>query len=421
MVLKRELNLLDATSIGIGAIIGAGIFVVLGVAIGYAGPAVILSMVIAGIVATFTALSFAELSSAMPKEGGIYAFSYELISPSAAFVVGSLWLFGQIFAGAAVSLGFAHYFLVLVPSFPLKIVAIFAALAFTLLNLIGIKGSAEFNNLLVLLKIAILGVFIFAGIPHMDGNNFIPFSPNGLFGIIQGAGVIFFAYLGLGRVAALGEEVKNPEKTLPLSIFLALAISVLIYLLTGIVAIGLEGYDVLSGSGSPIAQAAAVTGSQLFVVLVSLGALMATSSVLLTNLIGLSRFSFAMARNRQLPQPLVKLHPAFGTPYISILVTGALTVLLVFFLDLRLTAVITSFAILVTYFVLNYAAIMLRKKNPDLKTFRSPMHPAVPVLGMLSCLLLMVSLPPESWLAAAVVVAASICYYRLVLKKTGNK
>lgn len=160
MELKRTLNLFDATSIGIGAIIGAGIFVVLGIATGYAGPSVIVSMIIAGIVASFTAFSFAELGSAIPREGGVYAFAYELISPAAAFVVGCLWLLAQIVAGAAISLGFASYFVTMFPILPVKTIAVLAAAALTGLNIVGIKQSATVNNILVVTKIAILCLFV---------------------------------------------------------------------------------------------------------------------------------------------------------------------------------------------------------------------------------------------------------------------
>ena len=234
MGLKRTLNLLDATSVGIGAIIGAGIFVVLGIAIGYAGSAIIISIIVAGIVASFTAFSFAELGSAIPKEGGAYQFAFELISPFAGFMVGCLWLFAQVVAGAAISLGFASYFVAIFPIFSLKTVAVAIALILTGVNLIGIKQSATVNNILVIMKIAILCLFIGFGIFQIHPQNFAQFSPNGLFGILQGAGFIFFAYLGFGRIAALGEEVKNPERNMPLSILIALTASIVIYVLTAI-------------------------------------------------------------------------------------------------------------------------------------------------------------------------------------------
>jgi APA family basic amino acid/polyamine antiporter len=411
MELKRALNLFDATAIGIGAIVGAGIFVVLGIATGYAGPSVIVSMIIAGIVASFTAFSFAELGSAIPREGGAYAYAYELISPAAAFVVGCLWLIAQVVAGAAISLGFASYFVALFPILPVKTIAVLAAAALTGLNIVGIKQSATVNNILVLIKIAILCLFVGFGIFNINLQNFSSFSPNGIFGILEGAGFIFFAYLGFGRIATLGEEVKNPQRTLPLSILLSLTVSVIVYILTGFVATGLQDYRLLAQSGSPLADAARATGNNPLVAAVSLGALIATVSVLLTNLIGLSRVSFAMARDGQLPKTAAKISSRFGTPYTSILIMGAVIASLAFFLDLKQAVAITSFGLLSTHVVVNLSAIMLRKKTPCSNTFRVPLYPIIPLLGVLSCIVLMFSLPEESWIVVAAIVAFSAVFY----------
>jgi len=411
--LKRTLNLMDATAIGIGAIIGAGIFVVLGIAIGYAGPAVIISMIIAAIVASFTAFSFAELGSAIPKQGGTYEFAYEMISPFVAFISGCLWLFGQTVAGAAVSLGLASYFVAIFPFFPLKVVAVSAALVLTVLNLIGTKHSAMINNILVLIKIVILCLFVGFGVFQINPYNYSEFAPNGFVGILQGAGFIFFAYLGFGRIAALGEEVKNPKRTLPLAILLALITSVILYVVTGLVATGLQDYRILAVSGSPLTDAARATGNFTLIAAISFGAIVATASVLLTNLIGLSRVSFAMARNGQLPKSLATIHPKLGTPYISILITGALMAILAFVSDLRQTAAITSFSILSTHVILHFSATRLRKKIPNLKTFKAPLYPLIPSLGMVSCIVLMFSLPMEAWIVWAGVVIAVSVYYLL--------
>ena len=414
MGLKRTLNLLDATSVGIGAIIGAGIFVVLGIAIGYAGPSIIISIIIAGIVASFTAFSFAELGSAIPKEGGAYQFAFELISPFAGFVVGCLWLFAQVVAGAAISLGFASYFVAIFPVFSIKTVAVVAALILTGLNLVGIKQSTTVNNILVIIKIAILCSFIGFGIFQIHPQNLSQFSPNGSFGILQGAGFIFFAYLGFGRIAALGEEVKNPERNMPLSILIALTASIVIYVLTAFTATGLQDYRILAQSGSPLTEAAKATGNFTLVAAVSLGALIATVSVLLTNLIGSSRVAFAMARNGQLPKSIARVSSRFGTPYISVLAMGALLTALVFALDLKQAAAITSFAILSTHVIVNLSALRLRKKMGISATkFRVPFYPIIPSLGLLSCIVLMFSLPQESWVVAAAVVAVSAVLYLL--------
>ncbi|MBT0160610.1 amino acid permease [Candidatus Bathyarchaeota archaeon A05DMB-2] len=413
MSLKRTLNLLDATAVGVGAIIGAGIFVALGIAIGYAGPAIIISIIIAGIVASFTAFSFAELGSAIPKEGGAYQYTFELISPHAAFLLGCLWLFAQIVAGAAVSLGFASYIVAIFPAAPYKVVAVAIALVLTGLNIVGIKQSTSVNNVLVAVKIAILCLFVAVGIFQVQPQNFAPFSPNGVVGILQGAGFIFFAYLGYGRIATLGEEVKKPEKTLPLAILIALAIAVAIYILTALTATGLSSYQTLAQSGSPIAEAAKVTGNFALVSAVSFGALIATASVILANIIGVSRVSFAMARNGQLPKSIARVSERFGTPYVSVLLMGVLLAVLAFTLDLKQTIAITSFAILLTHVFVNFCALRLRKKMPDATKFRAPFYPLIPVLGLLSCGILMFSLPLESWFVAAVVVVVSAVLYRI--------
>ena len=418
--LKRTLNLFDATAIGIGAIIGAGIFVVLGIAVEYAGPGVIFSMIIAGTVALFTALSFAELGSAIPKEGGTYEFAYEMISPYFGFLSGSLWLFAQTVAGTAVSLTLASYFVGILPfSLPLKVVAVTAALVLVVLNVLGMKYSAIVNNILVVIKIAVLCLFIIIGIFHVNPTNYSQIAPNGIFGILQGAGFVFFAYLGFGRIAALGEEVENPKITLPLAILLALAASMILYVVTGFVATGLLNYKLLAGSYTPIADAARATGNFAITEAVSIGAIVATVSVLLTNLLGLSRVSFAIARNGQFPKSLAKVHSRFGTPYISILITGGLMVTLTAVLDLRQSVAITSVSILCTHIILHSSAIRLRKKNTNLKTFKAPLYPLIPCLGLVSCVILMFSLPSESWIisAAAVVVSSAYYYYYLVRKR----
>jgi basic amino acid/polyamine antiporter, APA family len=411
--LKRHLNLLDATAVGIGAIIGAGIFVVLGIAVGYAGPSIIISIIIAGIVASFTALSFAELGSAIPKEGGPYQFAYELISPSVGFFVGCIWLFAQIVAGAAISIGFANYFVTFFPGLPVKIVAVSVALGLTGLNLLGTKQSAAVNNILVAAKIVILCVFIGLGVFQINTQNFAQFCPNGGFGVLQGAGFIFFAYLGYGRISTLGEEVKNPERNLPLATLIALTVAIIIYALTGLTATGLIDYHSLAQSSAPIAEAAKITGNWTLVSAVSIGALIATGSVLLTGLIGVSRVSFSMARNGQAPKLIARISSQFGTPYVSVLVTGTLLAVLAFALDLRQTVAITSLALLSTHLMVNFSAIKLGKKKPDTTSFRTPFHPLIPLMGLFSCVILMFSLPLEAWIAAGVAVGLSAVFYLL--------
>jgi len=263
------------------------------------------------------------------------------------------------------------------------------------------------------MKIAILCLFVGFGIFQIYPQNFSQSSPNGLSGILQGAGFIFFAYLGFGRIATLGEEVKNSERNLPLSILIALIVSIVIYVLTGLTATGLQDCRILAQSGSPLAEAAKVMGNFTLVAAISFGVLIATASVLLTNLIGLSRVGFAMTRNDQLLKSIAKVSSKFGTPYVSILLMGTILTILVFALDLKQTTAITSFAILSVHLAVNLSAIRLRKKMLNSTKFRAPFYPIIPSLGLLSCIILMSSLPQESWIVAAVVVAMSAILYLL--------
>lgn len=271
--LKRQIRLVGATAIGVGAIIGSGIFVVIGIVAGVSGPALIISMVIAGIIALFSALSVAELSSYMPVEGGVYLIAGRLFSPFAGFIAGWIWIFSNIIMGAVESLGFAHYFSAVFPGIPLKGIALVFCLIFILINYHGIQTTTLINNGLVLAKIMILLFFIIFGLWFFNIGNFAPATPVGPSGVLTGAALFFFAYTGFARVTLLGEEIVNPNETIPRSIYLALGISVLIYLLVGIVALGLVPSSVLAQNGSPLTSAMSITNNSLAIHLISFGAL----------------------------------------------------------------------------------------------------------------------------------------------------
>ncbi|MCK9591300.1 MAG: APC family permease [Methanoregula sp.] len=222
--LKREIGFFGATALGIGAIIGSEIFVVTGIVAGIAGPTIIISVLIAGIIALFSALSVAEMSAYLPEEGGTYAYAQKLISPFAGFIAGWIWIFSNIFVGAAVSLGFGHYFVTLFPAIPVKGIGVIICLIFIIINYIGLKESTILNNTLVTLKVLILLFFVVFGLGYFSGGHVTPFAPAGISGVLSGAALIFFAYTGFARVTIMAEEVKDPEKTIPRSIYLALAI-----------------------------------------------------------------------------------------------------------------------------------------------------------------------------------------------------
>jgi len=411
--LKRALGLFDATAISIGAIIGAGIFVVTGIVAGLAGPGVVVSMVMAGSIASFTTLSFAQLSAYMPREGGGYEFTYRLVSPYAGFLAGWMWIFSNIFIGAAVSLGFAQYLATLFPSLPITVVAAAPCLSFTFINYVGVRLSAIVNNALVVAKISILLLFIALGSSFIRLSNFDPFMPRGFVGVLQGAALIFFAYGGYARVTTVGEEVKDPSRTIPRAIILALTISTVLYLVIGFVAVGLVGSQILAASGSPLADAIGVTGNSTAMFVVSLGAMIATTSVLLMTILGVSRMTFAMARNGQLPTFLSRIHPRFQTPHCAILITGLCSSVLVFG-DFSRVVAVGTFSLLFHHALVNLAATRLKTENRRYPVF-------VSVLGLLLCLTLLAFLSFDAWLIGTVGLIIGSLYYAFGLRRRTGK
>ncbi|MDH5713046.1 MAG: amino acid permease [Candidatus Bathyarchaeota archaeon] len=403
--LKPTLGLFDATAINVGAIIGAGIFVVTGIAAGLAGPALLISMLIAAIISLFTALSFTELTAWLPREGSVYEFAYQLVSPFAGFLAGWMWMLSNTFGGAAVSLAFAYYLTSLFPNLYANWVAAILCIAFTTLNFFGIRQSALLNNLLVVVKLLILAFFFVFGLGHINQANFSPFAPSEI-GVLYGACYIFFAYGGFARAAVVAEEVKNAKRVIPRAILFSLVISTVFYILVGVVAVGLVGASKLSISNSPLTEAISATGSPVAAYIVSSGGLIATASVLLTSILGVSRVAYAMARRKDLPQAFRKLHPKYNTPYYSVWIVGILMTLLVLFMDLTKVVAISTFAMLFYYSIANVSALRLKAKK---KMYSS----VVPALGTATCLALLVFIlftSPQAWImGVAGLVAGTVC------------
>ena len=407
--LRRTLNLFDAISVGLGAIIGAGIFVIVGVAADMAGPGLIYSVIIAGVVSMFTAFSFAELCSAIPEEGGAYEYSYKVLSPFLGFMTGWMLIIGNIVAGAAVSLGLADY-LAFLMSLPANLLAVGACLLFTLINVMGAKQSKIVNDVLVILKIMMLLLFVFLGVPYIKSSNFSNPFPNGFSGLVGGAAVMMFAYLGYCNVTTISEEVINPKKTLPLSILLSLAISALLYLFVSFTAVGVMDYRTLAISGSPLADVMKATGNDAAALLVSLGAIFATATVLHTIILSVSRIIYSMSRNHQTPRLINYIHPRYGTPYVSILLTGVPMAFLALVGNLKEVVSLATLLIILSHLLVNYAAIAINRRTRP--AFRIPFYPIPPVLGIVTFVALAFSLLADIWLIAlAVLVLGVILYY----------
>ncbi len=360
--LNRTLGLFDATAINIGAIIGAGIFVVTGIAAGIAGPSVIISIILAGAVAFFTALSFARLTRWLPREGSIYVFATRLLSPFAGFIAGWLWLLSNILTAAAVSLGFAHYLKALLPTLPANLVAAFLCLLFTVVNFFGAKQSALLNNLLVMAKMAILLFFIIFGSFYLNAINFWPFLQLKK-QTISAAFYIFFAFGGFARVAVLADEVKRPRKNVPRAIIFSVIISTLIYVLVALVALGLVGAQRLGHSQSPLTTAMRATQKPVAVYIISAGGLVATASVLLTSILGVSRMAFAMAEKNDLPSILARLHPKYRTPFYAVGISGVTTTGLILLVDITKVLALSTFALLFYYLLANLCVLRISQET----------------------------------------------------------
>lgn len=418
-LLKRSLGLLDATAISVGAIIGGGIFVVTGIVAGLAGSALVISMAVAALIAFFTALSFAELASWQPVEGSVYEYTRQIISPFSGFLAGWMWMVSNTFTGAAVSLGFAYYLAASFPGLPVNALAAILCLTFTALNFFGAQKSARLNTILVIAKLLILGFFVLFGAINVNMANFTPFEPFNP-GVLYGAYFIFFAYTGFARAAVIGEEVKDAKRNVPKALLLSLTISTIIYVLVGIVAVGLVGSTELASSNSPLAKAMGATENPIAVQVVSFGGLLATASVLLTAILGVSRMAYSMSRRGDLPQILAKLNPRFCTPHYSIWIVGILMAVLVLFFNLTGVVAVSTFGALFYYAFTNLAALKL-------KTDKRRYHRLVPIVGLATCIVLLVFIllvATQAWIIGSVCLIVAAVYYaikRYATKQTTEK
>jgi APA family basic amino acid/polyamine antiporter len=426
--LKRTLGLWGAAGVGIGAIIGTGIFVLIGVASGIAGPAVILSFLIAGFTALLTGLSTAELSSFITESGGSYIYTTKAFGRLPGFVIGWMKSFDYIVGASAVSIGFAAYFAYFLGIPPavgtLVLVGTLWPLILMILNLRGMKEASGTNNVLVFLKISALVLFIAVGglylFTHGDPSNYHPFFPRGISGALSGASIIFFAFIGFNTIAVIAEEVKDPEKNVPKAVLIAFAICTFLYIGVSVVSVGLLNWQVLGGSSAPLEAALRVaTGNFLILEFIALSALFATTSVILASIMGGSRALFAMARQRVIPGAFARIS-AQGIPVLTVLITGIAIGAIVLLTNGNLDwlASIFNFGTLVTFLFINLSLLRLRRTMPDAKRgFRVPLYPLTPVVGVASCLLLSFYLSTNALLVGLGWVAIGIIAYAVNRKR----
>lgn len=401
--MERKLDLLDSTFLGLGAILGAGVFVVTGVAAEVAGPAMLVGFAIAGFVALCNALSVAQLAKVYPLSGGTYIYATKQLHPMAGFAAGWMFLVSKLAAAAVVALSFAHYVQAVVPAASVPITAVGLVVVLTLLNLLGIKKTSRVNLFVVLFTIGVLILFVLIGLPRSSSVHFVPFAPMGLKGILQSASLLFFAYTGYARIATLGEEVKNPAKTIPKAILLALGVSSILYLLVSYTLLGALPASQLA-TGSPLETAARRWGVPWLEFLLTVGAITAMVSVHLGQLLGISRMFYAISKHRDLPTGFSRLAGGRDVPQNALIFTAVLVIVLMLLGDLFSIVSIASFAILLYYSLANLSAITLA---PEHRVYSK----AVSWVGLIACIVLAFSLTRETILVGFLTLAAGLGYY----------
>ncbi len=449
--LKRVLGPIELTALGIGAIVGAGIFAVTGTAaagsahhIG-AGPALVISFIITAIACGFSALAYSEFASMIPIAGSAYTYSYATMGELVAWIIGWDLILEYAVGNVAVAVSWAGYFKEFLKGFGIDIpiylvvdyrtavregiiesapqifgipivfnlpaVAIVAFL--TVILVIGIKESTIFNNLMVAIKIGILLLFIAIGAFYVKPENWTPFAPNGWKGIMTGAALVFFAYIGFDAITTAAEETKNPKRDLPIGIIGSLVITTLLYIAVTLVLTGIVPYSMLA-TAEPLATALNAIKLNWVAGVVSFGAIVATTAVLLVFQLGQPRIFFSMARDGLLPKYFASVHPKFKTPHVTTIWTGVFVGFFAAFVDINEAVELTNIGTLFAFVLVNIGIIILRYKEPERpRPFKTPLVPLIPVLGILSNLYLMISLPWVTWVRFGIWLIIGLSIYTL--------
>ncbi|MGE5420192.1 MAG: amino acid permease [Chloroflexota bacterium] len=456
---KRSLTALNLTTLGIGAIIGAGIFVLTGQAAAqYAGPGIVLSFIISGLACGFAGLCYAEFASMIPIAGSAYTYSYATLGEFLAWIIGWDLILEYLFAASTVAVGWSGYVvsflkdlnIIIPPQFTgavgtvlvdvpnmgwkplndafaqtlissgidvnslahvtcvLNIPAMFIVALLSTLLVIGIRESANFNNIMVITKVAVIILFIAIGFMFVKSANWHPFIPEnqgsfgkfGFSGILRGAGVIFFAYIGFDAVSTAAQEARNPQKDMPVGILGSLGISTILYILVALVLTGVVSYTTLNVP-DPVAVGVDAMGKGMFWLrpIVKIAAIAGLSSVILVMLMGQPRIFFTMSKDGLLPPVFSKVHPKFKTPYISTIVTGLVAMIIAGLLPISILGELVSIGTLLAFIIVCVSVMVLRKTRPDIeRPFRTPWVPVIPILGAVICFAQMAALPLDTWL-----------------------
>ncbi len=470
--LKKSLTSFNLITLGIGAVIGAGIFVLTGQAAAqYAGPGIVISFIVAGIACAFAGLCYAEFASMIPVAGSAYTYSYATMGEFFAWIIGWDLILEYLFAASTVSVGWSGYvvsflndfnihipayltaatgtILVDVPNMGWKpesqslllelskqnidinslphvtsiinIPAMFIIAVLSIVLIIGIKESANFNNIMVVVKVLVIIIFIVIGFAFVKTANWIPFVPKntgewghfGWSGIFRGAGVIFFAYIGFDAVSTAAQEAKRPQKDMPTGILGSLGISTVLYILVALVLTGIVSYTFLNVP-DPIAVGVNAMGKSMFWLrpIIKLAAIAGLSSVILVMLMGQPRIFYSMSKDGLLPPVFSKVHPKFKTPYISTIITCCVAMIIAGVLPISILGELVSIGTLLAFALVSISILVLRKKRPDLnRPFKTPGLPWIPLAGAAVCFLQMAFLPFDTWMRLIIWMAIGLVIY----------
>jgi basic amino acid/polyamine antiporter, APA family len=441
--LRRSLGALNLTALGIGSIIGTGIFVLTGTAASQnAGPALVLSMIISAIGCAFAGLCYAEFAAMVPVAGSAYTYAYATIGELFAWIIGWDLILEYALATATVAVGWSGYFVSLMaqlrihippaltapPGTPAMGIAgggVFnlpaALIVFVVVALlvIGIKQSADTNTVLVIIKSLVLVVFIVAGAAYIKRDNITPFIPPntggfghfGWSGVLRGAGVMFFAYVGFDSVSTAAQEAKNPQRDMPIGILGSLIICTVLYVGVAIVLTGIVHYSKLNVP-DPLAVGIDATGLTWLSPIVKVSALFGLFSTMLVTLLGQTRIFLSMSRDGLLPELFGRVHPKFRTPHLSTMFTGTIVAVVAGVTPIDKLGQLVSIGTLLAFVLVCIGLILLRRTSPHLhRPFRTPAVPLVPILGALICLVQMASLPGATWMRLFIWLAAGFVIY----------
>jgi len=463
--LKKTLGPVSLTALGIGAVIGSGIFTVIGTAIAgqpgrpAAGPALALSLVLVAIACGFTGLCYAELASMIPIAGSAYTYSYATLGELVAWIIGWDLILEYAFSNMSVSVGFAAHMVDLLDwlgihfnpkwispaylpeglqdlannwiyqpgwHFGFDVPAFLIVLLITVVLVRGIRESARTNNIMVLLKIAAILIFIFAGLSFIHPGNYVPFSPNGFSGILAGGSIIFFTYIGFDSVSTAAEECKDSQRDMPIGIIATLIICTILYIGVALVLTGIVPWQSIhSDDGAPVVNAlkrlTLATGSHMLHwarLFVLVGAIMGMISSILVFQLGQARVWFAMSRDKLLPDCFSRVHPRFRTPAIATWVAGVLVAIPSGLFDVGTLAQLSNIGTLFAFVLVSIGVIVLRYQQPERRRgFRVPFGPVIPVLSVIFCIVLMTGLPVTTWIRFFVWLVIGLFVYILYSRK----